>query len=102
MGGGNGNRGLNWISLHWMYEAAKRQELPIAATAVDANRSDRDQPVKIGTNDLEVGLSRDIRRDDLLHTSVDLGPPPPDRRHNNPRFPLVRVDDEGQMLSPAP
>src|SRR6185436_15222611 len=33
VGGGNGNRGLNWIALNWMYENARRNGLPITDAA---------------------------------------------------------------------
>ena len=32
IGGGNGNRGLNWIALHWMFMNAVRTGLPIPRT----------------------------------------------------------------------
>jgi hypothetical protein len=40
VGGGNGNPGLNSISLNWMYEKAKLHGLPIIEKAVQANLRD--------------------------------------------------------------
>ena len=37
IGGGNGNRGINWISLNWLFENARRDGLPINRTAILAN-----------------------------------------------------------------
>ena len=44
VGGGNGNRGLNWISLNWLFENARRDGLPINRTSVVANSADSKLP----------------------------------------------------------
>ena len=56
VGGGNGNRGLNWISLNWMYETARRHGLPIEAGAIASNLADNGLPQKISVNDVEIGF----------------------------------------------
>ena len=47
VGGGNGNRGLNWISLNWLFENARRDGLPINRTAIMANAADSRLPQQI-------------------------------------------------------
>ena len=87
IGGGNGNRGLNWISLNWMYRNAMREALPINAAAVQANLRDENELQEIRAQ-IDVGPQRKILSTDLLHTSVRLEPGAPDRPHNNPTFGL--------------
>jgi uncharacterized protein (DUF2235 family) len=41
VGGGNGNRGMNWVSLHWMFLNALQAGLPIDTAAIDRNLADR-------------------------------------------------------------
>ena len=78
VGGGNGNRGLNWVSLNWMYGNAAREALPIKPDAVTANLRDQNEPQEIRAQ-VDVGPQREILRSDLLHTSVRLEPGAPDR-----------------------
>ena len=42
MGGGNGNRALNWIALNWMFQHAERAGLPISDAAIARNLEARD------------------------------------------------------------
>ena len=100
VGGGNGNRGLNWIALHWMFENALRRGLPIRPEAIAANLADRRLPQQISDHRMEVGPSRGIRPTDLLHASVQIVPGIPGRPHNNPAFVLARIDDGG-TITPA-
>jgi len=95
VGGGNGNRGLNWIALNWMYENARRHGLPILASAVEANLADKQLPQRISRHDLDARIKRVIRAKDLLHAAVQLVAGEPDRPHNNPKVTLARIDDAG-------
>jgi uncharacterized protein (DUF2235 family) len=99
IGGGNGNRGLNWVSLNWMFENALREGLPIRPAAIAANLVDKGLSQQISDHRLEVGPARVIRRTDLLHTSVRLDPGIPDRPHNNPVLKLSRIDDTGAIVA---
>jgi uncharacterized protein (DUF2235 family) len=98
VGGGNGNRGLNWIALNWMYENARRHGLPILSSAVDANLADKELPQRISSNRLDARIRRSIRAKDLLHVGVQLGPGEADRPHNNPTVTLARIDDAGVVI----
>jgi hypothetical protein len=95
VGGGNGNAGLNWISLNWMFENARREGLPIIPAAIAANLKHRDEPQKIRDHKVEVGPPREIAATDLLHASVQVTPGIPG--HNNPRVELARIDDGGKV-----
>jgi uncharacterized protein (DUF2235 family) len=97
VGGGNGNRGLNWISLNWMLENARRHGLPILAAAVTANLAGQDLPQRISDHDHDAGIRRPIRANDLLHASVRLIPGEPQRPHNNPTVKLASIDDTGAV-----
>ena len=96
IGGGNGNRGLNWIALNWMYENARRHGLPVVDVAIAANLADKGLPQQISRHSIDKEILRKIRETDLLHTSVSLDPVT-DRRHNNPRVALARIDDAGEV-----
>lgn len=95
VGGGNGNRGLNWVALNWMYEAALRCGLPMNRAAIAKNLADKAMAQQISGHKLDAGRLRDILEQDLLHLSVQLLPGITGRPHNNPAFPLARIDDEG-------
>lgn len=96
VGGGNGNRGLNWISLHWMFENARRHGLPIRADAVAANLATRDVPWQIGRHKVDLEVPRLMGASDLIHSSVLLDPvPPPLRRGPARRF--SRIADDGTI-----
>lgn len=108
VGGGNGNPGLNWISLNWMYLNGLSQGLPITARAIEANVKDSRaadgsaRPQQISDNKVDTGLvGRDIRPTDLLHASVRLEPGTPGRPHNNPPagLSLARIDDAGHITA---
>jgi uncharacterized protein (DUF2235 family) len=101
VGGGNGNRGLNWISLNWLYQNAVRDGLPIDRAAIATNLVDQTLPQQISDHKVDVGPPRQIFDTDLLHMSVVLTPGIPGRPHNNPRVPLARIDDSGQILQPV-
>jgi hypothetical protein len=101
VGGGNGNVGLNWISLNWMFENAGRAGLPLSPTAIDANRAHRASPRHISDQKLEVGPARAILPMDLVHTSVRIEPGVPGRPHNNPPVGLARIDDAGAITGTA-
>ena len=98
VGGGNGNRGLNWISLNWLFENARRDGLPINRAAIMANAADSGLPQQISQQ--HDGIDAAAPRHpvtDLLHTSVRLEPGIPGRPHNNPPVPLARIDDAGRI-----
>jgi uncharacterized protein (DUF2235 family) len=97
VGGGNGNRGLNWISLNWLFENARRDGLPINRFAVKANCTGSRLPQQISEHDVDSQHRRTILPTDLLHSSVRLEPGTPDRPHNNPPTPLARIDDAGRV-----
>lgn len=97
VGGGNGNRGMNWISLNWMYENARRDGIPINPTAMLVNASDSRLAQQISNHIIDAEHRRTILSTDLLHSSVRLDPGIPGRPHNNPRFPLARIDDMGRI-----
>lgn len=99
VGGGNGNRGLNWISLNWMYENARRHDLPINPAEVAANLIANNLPQRIGEHKLDARVERRFLANDLLHASVRLEPGEPGRPHNNPTVKLARIDDAGQIVT---
>ena len=91
VGGGNGNRGLNWISLHWMLKAAQREHLPILQSEIDRNLADRARPQQIRIHTVAAGVRRHIFDTDLLHASVQ----PISGRADGPEMLLPRIDDDG-------
>lgn len=95
VGGGNNNRTLNWVALHWMFQEAIRFGLPIDPAAVAANLATRADPMQISDHRLDLELRRAIRKTDLLHATVKLGPGIPGRPHNDPTVALRRIDDAG-------
>lgn len=97
VGGGNGNRGLNWIALNWMYAAAKRCGLPMNDAAIARNLLDRQVAQQISAHKLDAGRVRLFLQGDLLHSSVQLTPGITGRPHNNPGFPCARIDDAGAI-----
>jgi uncharacterized protein (DUF2235 family) len=101
VGGGNGNGGLNWIALNWLFQNAVRNGLPVDAAAIAANFALKALPQQISDHKVEVGPPRMIFDSDLLHASVLLTPGIDGRPHNNPRVALSRIDDEGQIVAPA-
>lgn len=109
VGGGNGNPGMNWLSLHWMYQNAVRHGLPIAAKAIDNNfkdsfdRDGRRRAQAVSDHALDARLARDVFAADLLHHSVGFDPDPNGRFLNNPPHlvMLARIDDAGTISRPA-
>jgi uncharacterized protein (DUF2235 family) len=95
IGGGNGNRGLNWIALNWMYEAALRAGLPMNRAAIEKNLADKALEQQISAHKLDAGRVRVILEQDLLHSSVKLIEGITGRPHNNPTFACARIDDAG-------
>ena len=101
VGGGNGNRGLNWVSLHWMFRNAVRAGLPIDPNEIERNLMDRGLPQQIGKHDLDLKHRRSFFEKDCLHASVMLAEGIPGRLHNDPPFVLRRMDDEGVFVTQA-
>jgi uncharacterized protein (DUF2235 family) len=93
VGGGNGNRGLNWIALNWMFQAARREGLPILQSEIDRNLADRPLAQHVTRNEFALGARRHIFDTDLLHASVQAIPGQPTGRE----FLLPRIDDEGAV-----
>jgi hypothetical protein len=96
VGGGNGNRGINWISLNWLFENARRDGLPINRPAILANAAGGRLPQQISSHDAG-DHCRTILTTDLLHTSVRLDGGTTERLLNNPSIPLARIDDAGRV-----
>jgi uncharacterized protein (DUF2235 family) len=99
VGGGNGNRCLNWIGLNWMLQNALRAGLPISQEAIDKNLQDRGLPQQIDHHKLDLEVERRFLAKDCLHSSVVLGPGAGGRRHNDPTIVLARIDDEGRTVT---
>jgi uncharacterized protein (DUF2235 family) len=98
VGGGNGNFGLNWISLDWMYAVALRQGLPIDPTAVAANRAHSARPQDIKEHKVVLGPRRRILAGDLLHASVETDPGHSGPQRNDPTVVVRRVDNDGNIV----
>ena len=101
IGGGNGNRGLNWIALNWMYEAGRRCGLRFDEAAVARNLADKAMAQQISAHKLDAGRARFFLEQDLLHSSVQLTPGITGRPHNNPTFTCARIDDAGLITEVA-
>jgi uncharacterized protein (DUF2235 family) len=101
VGGGNGNRGLNWIALNWMFENGRRCGLKFDEAAVARNLADKAMTQQISAHKLDAGRVRTFFEQDLLHSSVQLTPGITGRPHNNPTFPCARIDDEGVVSEVA-
>ena len=101
VGGGNRNRGLNCISLHWMFMNARRAQLPIDQRAIDKNLEDRGLPQAISDHKIDLEIFRTFFPNDCLHSSVVLDAGVADRPHNNPTTVLRRIDDEGNVVEPS-
>lgn len=98
VGGGNGNLGLNWIALNWIFESALRHGLPIDPAAVVANRAFQALPRTISRHEVAIGPPRRIVTGDAVHATVALSDT--DRaRLLDPRLAIATVDDAG-VLSP--
>jgi uncharacterized protein (DUF2235 family) len=101
VGGGNRNRGLNWIALHWMFMNARRAGVPIDQAAVDTNLADRAPTQQISDHPLDLEKKRTFFANDCLHSSVLLVEGIPGRPHNNPSMTLRRMNDEGEFVEQA-
>jgi uncharacterized protein (DUF2235 family) len=101
IGGGNGNRGLNWVSLNWMYAAAKRCGLPMNDAAIARNLLDNAVAQQISAHKLDARNVRLILQQDLLHTTVQLTPGITGRPHNNPSFACARIGDDDVIVDVA-
>jgi uncharacterized protein (DUF2235 family) len=100
VGGGNENKGLNWISLNWMFVNAIRDGLPINQAIVKRNRANETLSQQVGAHKMDLGAPRVILPADLVHASVNLEPGFPDRPYNNPQVPVARIDDAGVVTNP--
>jgi uncharacterized protein (DUF2235 family) len=98
IGGGNGNRGLNWIALNWMFLNALRAGLPIRQEAIDQNLQERGLPQQISGHKLDSEIERKYLAKDCLHSSVVLGQSV-GGRFNDPKIVLARIDDEGGIVT---
>jgi uncharacterized protein (DUF2235 family) len=92
VGGGNGNRGLNWIALHWMFEAARRHGLPILQADVDRNFADRDLPQQVRAHEMSFDVRRKVLATDLVHIRVQPLP-----GGSAAEALLARIDDAGTI-----
>jgi uncharacterized protein (DUF2235 family) len=95
VGGGNGNAGLNCLSLHWMIRNAQQQGVIFDPDTVAANLARRIDSPAISDHKLDAQVIRTLLADDLLHSSVQLVDGVPGRPHNNPSFAMRRIDDDG-------
>jgi uncharacterized protein (DUF2235 family) len=93
VGGGNGNSGLNWISLHWMFKAAQRERLPIPQAAIDENLRRRSPDAKIRPHDIAAGVRRQVLPGDLIHASLETISPVLTAELVR----LARIDDDGAV-----
>ncbi|MGE0816491.1 MAG: DUF2235 domain-containing protein [Vicinamibacterales bacterium] len=98
VGGGNGNTGLNWIALHWMYCNARRHGLAIGDGAIAENQALRVEHPAISVHKVDALVVRSIREGDFVHESVDLGAAAPGRELNNPKVPIGRITDDGNLF----
>jgi uncharacterized protein (DUF2235 family) len=96
IGGGNGNRGLNWITLHWIFQSARREGLPILQAGIDRNLTASGLPRRIHAHKIAVGERRRVLEHDLLHVTVEPIPGEP----VGPEFLLSRIDDDGKVRRP--
>ena len=98
VGGGNGNFGLNWISLDWMFANAIREGLPIDRAAVEANRIHATLAMDTREHKHAIGPPRRILAADLLHTSVVIDRNDRNHQRNDPAVPLRRAANDGTIL----
>jgi uncharacterized protein (DUF2235 family) len=96
VGGGNGNLGLNWLSLNWMLRAAKREGLPILDDAIAQNLAHRDKPQIVKKHRVSVGPDRRIASTDFVHVSVQRL----EGRSPAPELLCRRLDDDCAICQP--
>ncbi|MEO5823023.1 MAG: hypothetical protein ABIT71_21170 [Vicinamibacteraceae bacterium] len=99
VGGGNGNLGLNWITLSWMFENALRHSLPIDLAAVATNAGFKALPRTPKDHDVAVGPHRPFASGDAVHASVEFSAADRQRLLGNPLLAMSVIDDAG-ALSP--
>src|SRR5687768_10913103 len=97
VGGGNGNRGLNWIALNWMFESALGHRLPIAPAAVAANRAFTTLPRTVTGHDVAVGPHRRFASGDAVHATVEFSEADRRRLLHDPLLTLSTIDDAGAL-----
>ncbi len=98
VGGGNGNLGLNWITLNWMFESALRHGLPIAPAAIAANLAFQGLPRTIARHDVAIGPPRRFVAGDAVHATVELSDA--DRARLLDPLLAISIVDDGGVLSP--
>jgi len=97
VGGGNGNRPLNAVSLHWMFKAATRAGVPLSNAAIAANLALRNVAQPIKEHGFTLDAERKPKSHELLHVSVMAHP-----GRLDPAFQrLSQIDDEGVVQAPA-
>jgi len=99
VGGGNANRGLNWITLNWMFENALRHGLPIDPAAVSANLGFKGLPRTIKAHEVAAGPHRHFASGDAIHVSVEFTDAERQRLFGDATLHVQRIDDGG-VLSP--
>jgi uncharacterized protein (DUF2235 family) len=102
VGGGNGNRGLNWIALNWMFESALRHGLPIDAAAVAANLGFRGLPRAVTDHEVAIGPRRRFASGDAIHATVELSDTERQRLLSDPQLVLSTIDDAGALSAMRP
>ncbi len=95
VGGGNGNRGLNCITLNWMFDNALRHGLPIDRAAIDTNLTFRSLPRAITPHDVAIGPHRRFATGDMVHATVEFSDDDRRRFLDDPRITLSSIDDAG-------
>jgi hypothetical protein len=99
VGGGNGNPGLNWIALNWMFANAVRHGLPIDPAAVATNLGFKGLAQAISRHDVAIGPPRRFAAGDAVHATVELSDADRARLLPDPRLAISTIDDGG-ILSP--
>ena len=97
VGGGNGNRPLNAVSLHWMFKAARRAGLPIADAAIADNLALLDAAAPIKPHGFTFDADRRPLPHELLHASVVGRPDAAPEAFLR----LPQIDDDGVVTAPA-
>jgi uncharacterized protein (DUF2235 family) len=101
IGGGNANRGLNWIALDWMFENALRHDLPIDPSAVTANLAFKNLPRAVKVHEVAIGPHRHFDSGDVVHFSVEFSEAERQRLFADKTLRVHRIDEAG-VLSPFP
>jgi uncharacterized protein (DUF2235 family) len=98
VGGGNGNRALNAVSLHWMFLAARRVGVPLSEAAIAANLAQRNLAAPIKPHGFTFDAEREPLSHELLHVSVAAHP----GGRVDPAFlRLSQIDDDGAITVPV-